>query len=87
MYTEADTEAIYWGEHPDFDADYVHEDTIDKTRWATIRERVYCHKASGEHYAVTMSIADEASSDDNEPDGPPVKVVAREVVVTKWVKA
>ncbi|MCK9513055.1 MAG: hypothetical protein M0R28_17765 [Pigmentiphaga sp.] len=83
-YTEADTHEIFYGDHPDFDRQYVHEENGDKHRWSLEVTRVYRHTASGQHYAVTMLIADEGSSDDHEPAGAPVKVEPCEKTVTVW---
>ena len=84
QYTEEDTATIYYGDHPDFDPSPVHVEIGDKHRWSIESTHVFRHTATGDHYAVTMLIADEASNDGNEPAGPPVKVQAVERTVIVW---
>ena len=82
-FTHDDTEAIFWGDHPDFDPDPVHSEMTDQRRWGHDEERVYRHAATGRHFSVCMYIMS-GDADNHEPNGDPVEVWAHEKTVVVW---
>jgi hypothetical protein len=77
-YTTEDTRDIFYGDHPDFDADPVHETEDDESRWSLWSTRIYKHKETGEHWSVQIGRGKTEMQDDEVYD-PPKRVELREV--------
>lgn len=78
MYTVDDTRDIWYGEHPDFDADPVHETEDRESRWSIWFTRIYRHRETGEHWSAQIGRGKTEMQEDEVYDAP-VRVELREV--------